>query len=59
MEQRLQTISRVKWRINSKLKIDGILLMMANNRTAYGLAFEAAENELSEPEIRFGGFAKS
>ena len=35
LEQLLQTISKVRRQINSKLKIDGILLSMVDNRTNY------------------------
>lgn len=35
LEQLLQTVSRVRRQINPKLKIDGILLTMVNNRTNF------------------------
>ena len=35
LEQLLQTISKVRRQINPKLKIDGILLSMVDNRTNY------------------------
>ena len=41
MEQLLQTINRVKRQINPKLKIDGILLTMVDNRTTYAKEISA------------------
>ena len=35
MEQLLQTIGKVRKQINTKLKIDGILLTMVDNRTNF------------------------
>lgn len=36
LEQLLQTIGKVRRQINPKLKIEGILLTMTDNRTTYG-----------------------
>jgi len=36
LEQLLQTVQKVRWQINPKLKIEGILLTMTDSRTNYG-----------------------
>ncbi|MDE8691811.1 AAA family ATPase, partial [Faecalibacterium sp. DFI.5.82] len=36
LEQLLQTVQKVRRKINPKLKIEGILLTMTDNRTNYG-----------------------
>ena len=41
LEQLLQTISKVRRQINPKLKIDGILLTMVDNRTTYAKEISA------------------
>ena len=41
LEQLLGTINRVKRRINPELKIDGILITMADNRTRFGRGLES------------------
>lgn len=40
-EQLLQTVSKVRRQLNSKLKIDGILLTMVDNRTNYAKEINA------------------
>ena len=39
LQQLLETITRVKRRLNSKLEIEGILMAMTNSRTVYGREF--------------------
>ena len=40
LEQLLQTVGKVRRQINPKLKIEGILLTMTDNRTNYGKQFD-------------------
>ena len=39
LQQLLETITRVKRRLNSKLEVEGILMAMTNSRTVYGREF--------------------
>lgn len=41
LEQLLQTISKVRWQINPKLRIEGILLTMVDSRTNYAKEISA------------------
>lgn len=52
MEQLLQTINRVKRQINPKLKIDGILLTMVDNRTTYAKEISALLRETYGTKLR-------
>ena len=52
MEQLLQTINRVKRQINPKLKIDGILLTMVDNRTNYAKEVSALLRETYGAKLR-------
>lgn len=52
LEQLLQTISKVHRQINHKLKIDGILLAMVDNRTNYSKEITALLKETYGSKIR-------
>ncbi len=52
LEQLLQTISKVRRQINSKLKIDGILLTMVDNRTNYAKDMAALLRETYSGKIK-------
>jgi len=52
LEQLLQTVSKVRRQINPKLKIEGILLTMANSRTNFGKEISALLRDTYGSKIR-------
>ena len=52
LEQLLQTIQKVRWQINPKLKIEGILMTMTDSRTNYGRKIDALIRQVYGSKIR-------
>ena len=52
LEQLLQTIQKVRRQINPKLKIEGILMTMTDNRTNYGREIDALIRQVYGSKIR-------